>query len=72
MFVRILGNWDHFQDGECHEVHERVGALWAARGAAEEVPYKVYRDYRRDIETGVADAFDAREKAQIVRDVLDA
>jgi hypothetical protein len=71
MFVRILGNWGRFRDGEVREVHERVGALWAARGGAEEVPYKVYRDYRRTIDPQVAEAFDAREKAEITRAVID-
>jgi hypothetical protein len=70
MFVRILGNWGRYKDGECHEVHERVGAGWVARGGAEEITYEAYRAYQRG---GLrADVFGALDKEKIARDVIDA
>jgi hypothetical protein len=71
VYIRILGSWwGRHKDGECHYVHERVGAGWVARGGAEEVDVRVYDDYvRRGIRWAALDTLD---REAITRDVLAA
>ena len=50
MYVKFLCDWPPYKDGQCLEIHDRIGADFVARAMAEVVTAADVREYARTME----------------------